>query len=59
MRSEGVECEGAVRGWRGGRAVMGGREGVEGEGSRGSPPHWGWCRLSAVWLMKMTTTTAK
>ena len=39
MRSEGVECEGVVRGWRGGGAVTGVHEGVEGEGSRGSPSH--------------------
>ena len=59
MRSEDVECEGVVRGWKGGGAVMGGCEGVEGEGSRGSPPHWCWRRLSVVWLVKTTVTTAK
>ena len=59
MRSEGVECEGMVRGCKGGGAVTGGRMGVEGEGSRGSPPHWCWRRLSAVWLVKTTAAAAK
>ena len=38
MRSEGVECEGVVRGWWGGGAVTGGGEGVEGGGEQRLSP---------------------